>query len=83
MGSFKYYCFLVGYTVRADARINTASITAAFGLRFIPLRSARYDLVIFKEYLEQLPVQQFITILRHRKPAIAILCRRLLMWLID
>ncbi|MHC5744664.1 MAG: substrate-binding domain-containing protein [Nostoc sp.] len=73
----------MGYTVRADARINTASITAAFGLRFIPLRSARYDLVIFKEYLEQLPVQQFITILRHRKPAIAILCRRLLMWLID
>lgn len=79
----KYYCFLVGYTGMADARISKASITAAFGLRFIPLDSARYDLVIFKEYLEQLLVQQFITILGHRKRAIAILCRHLLIWLID
>ncbi|MEH2205091.1 MAG: substrate-binding domain-containing protein [Nostoc sp.] len=61
----------MGYTVRADARISTASITAAFGLRFIPLHSARYDLIILKEYLKQLLVQQFITILGHRKPAIA------------
>ncbi|QKQ74037.1 hypothetical protein FBB35_12470 [Nostoc sp. TCL240-02] len=67
----------------ADARISTASITAGFGLGFIPLHSARYDLVILKEYLEQLLVQQFITILGYRKPAIAILCRHLLMWLID
>lgn len=58
-------CFLVGYTGMADARISTASITAAFGLRFIPLHSARYDLIILKEYLEQLLVQQFITILGH------------------
>ncbi|WP_442942670.1 substrate-binding domain-containing protein [Nostoc sp.] len=35
----------------ADARISTASITAAFGLRFIPLHSAQYDLIILKEYL--------------------------------
>ena len=45
---------------------STASITAAFGLRFIPFHSARYDLVILKEYLEQLPVQQFLIILGHR-----------------
>ncbi|MHC5753355.1 hypothetical protein CDG76_27555 [Nostoc sp. 'Peltigera membranacea cyanobiont' 210A] len=66
-----------------DTRISTASVTATFGLRFIPLHSARYDLIILKEYLEQLLVQQFITILGHRKPAIAILCRYLVMWLID
>ncbi|WP_442944491.1 substrate-binding domain-containing protein [Nostoc sp.] len=67
----------------ADARISTASITAGFGLRFIPLHSARYDLIILKEYLEQSPVQQFIKIFGHQKRAIAILCRHLLMWLID
>jgi len=50
----------------ADAGISTASIAAAFGLGFIPLHQARYDLVILKEYLEQSPVQQFINILRHR-----------------
>ncbi|WP_442936393.1 substrate-binding domain-containing protein [Nostoc sp.] len=92
MGSFRYYCFLVGHTVRADARISTASITAGFGClfdhpcsltRFIPLHSARYDLVILKEYLEQSPVQQFIKIFGHQKRAIAILCRHLVMWLID
>ena len=50
----------------ADAGISTASIAAAFGLGFIPLHRARYDLVILKEYLEQSPVQQFINILGHR-----------------
>ncbi|MEH1848861.1 MAG: substrate-binding domain-containing protein [Nostoc sp.] len=44
----------------ADAGISTASIAATFGLGFIPLHSARYDLVILKEYLEEAPVQQFI-----------------------
>ncbi|MHC5746876.1 MAG: substrate-binding domain-containing protein [Nostoc sp.] len=50
----------------ADAGISTASIAAAFGLEFIPLHQARYDLVILKEYLEQSPVQQFLNILGHR-----------------
>ncbi|MBD2458197.1 helix-turn-helix domain-containing protein [Nostoc sp. FACHB-87] len=49
-----------------DAGISNASIAAAFGLGFIPLHQARYDLVILKEYLEQAPVQQFINILGHR-----------------
>ncbi|MEH2325764.1 MAG: substrate-binding domain-containing protein [Nostoc sp.] len=50
----------------ADAGISTASIAAAFGLGFIPLHRARYDLVILKEYLEEEPVKQFLSILGHR-----------------
>jgi molybdate-binding protein/DNA-binding XRE family transcriptional regulator len=49
-----------------DAGISTASIAATFGLGFIPLHHARYDLVILKEYLEQSPVQQFLSILGHQ-----------------
>ncbi|MBN3945631.1 MAG: helix-turn-helix domain-containing protein [Nostoc sp. NMS7] len=50
----------------ADAGISTASIAAAFGLGFIPLHQARYDLVIIKEYLEEEPVKQFLSILGHQ-----------------
>ncbi|MEH2193582.1 MAG: substrate-binding domain-containing protein [Nostoc sp.] len=50
----------------ADAGISTASIAAAFGLGFIPLHRARYDLVIIREYLEEEPVKQFLSILGHR-----------------
>ncbi|MEH1799208.1 MAG: substrate-binding domain-containing protein [Nostoc sp.] len=50
----------------ADVGISTASIAAAFGLGFIPLHSARYDLVIIKEYLEEEPVKQFLSILGHQ-----------------
>lgn len=50
----------------ADAGISTASIAAAFGLGFIPLHQSRYDLVILNEYLEEAPVQQFLSILGHR-----------------
>ncbi|MGH1396011.1 MAG: substrate-binding domain-containing protein [Trichormus sp.] len=50
----------------ADAGVSTASVAAAFGLGFIPLHQARYDLVILKEYLEESPVQQFLSILGHR-----------------
>ncbi|MHC5672815.1 substrate-binding domain-containing protein [Nostoc sp.] len=50
----------------ADAGISTASIATAFGLGFIPLHSARYDLVIIKEYLEEEPVKQFLSILGHQ-----------------
>lgn len=47
---------------------NVPQLKAILGfvLGFIPLPSARYDLVILKEYLEQSPVQQFIKILGHR-----------------
>ncbi|WP_104906842.1 substrate-binding domain-containing protein [Nostoc sp. 'Lobaria pulmonaria (5183) cyanobiont'] len=67
----------------ADAGISTVSITAVLRLGFILVHSARYDLAILKEYLEQSPVQQFIAILGHHKRAIAILCRHLVVWLID
>ncbi|MEH1832118.1 MAG: substrate-binding domain-containing protein [Nostoc sp.] len=50
----------------ADAGISTASIATAFGLGFIPLHQSRYDLVIFKEYLEEAPVQQLLSTLGHR-----------------
>ncbi|MEH1830099.1 helix-turn-helix domain-containing protein (plasmid) [Nostoc sp. C052] len=50
----------------ADAGISTASIAAAFGLGFIPLHRARYDLVIIKEYLQEEPVKQFLSILGHQ-----------------
>ncbi|MEH2410458.1 substrate-binding domain-containing protein [Nostoc sp.] len=50
----------------ADAGISTASIASAFGLGFIPLHRARYDLVIIKEYLEEEPVKQFLSILGHQ-----------------
>ncbi|MEH2357422.1 substrate-binding domain-containing protein [Nostoc sp.] len=50
----------------ADAGISTASIATAFGLGFIPLHRAQYDLVIIKEYLEEEPVKQFLSILGHQ-----------------
>ncbi len=50
----------------ADAGISTSSVAAAFGLGFIPLHQARYDLVILKEYLEDEPVQKFLSTLGHR-----------------
>lgn len=50
----------------ADAGISTSSVAAAFGLGFIPLHQARYDLVVLKEYLDDEPVQQFLSTLGHR-----------------
>jgi len=50
----------------ADAGISTASVATAFGLGFIPLHRAQYDLVILKEYLEETPVQQLLSTLEHR-----------------
>ncbi|MCC5604992.1 substrate-binding domain-containing protein [Nostoc favosum] len=50
----------------ADAGMSTASVATAFGLGFIPLHRSRYDLVIFKEYLEEAPVQQLLSTLGHR-----------------
>ncbi len=51
----------------ADAGVSTASVAATFGLEFISLHQARYDLVILKEYLEESPVKQFLSILGHRQ----------------
>ncbi|MEH1836542.1 MAG: substrate-binding domain-containing protein [Nostoc sp.] len=50
----------------ADVGVSTASVAAAFGLGFISLHRSRYDLVILKEYLEEIPVQQLLSTLGHR-----------------
>ncbi|MBW4597671.1 MAG: helix-turn-helix domain-containing protein [Brasilonema angustatum HA4187-MV1] len=50
----------------ADAGVSTASIATVFGLGFVPLHRARYDLVILKKYLEEAPVQQLLSTLGHR-----------------
>ncbi|WP_414553111.1 substrate-binding domain-containing protein [Anabaena sp. CCY 0017] len=50
----------------ADAGVSIASVAAVFGLGFIPLQRSRYDLVILKEYLEEVPVQQLLGTLGHR-----------------
>jgi molybdate-binding protein/DNA-binding XRE family transcriptional regulator len=51
---------------KADAGVSSASVAAAYGLDFVPLREARYDLAILKEYLEQEPVRQLLGTLDHR-----------------
>ena len=52
---------------RATAGVSTAAVAAAFGLGFIPLRRARYDLVVLKPYLEEAPLQQLLSTLGHRR----------------
>ncbi|XFA73413.1 helix-turn-helix domain-containing protein [Thermosynechococcaceae cyanobacterium Okahandja] len=47
--------------------VSTESVAAAFGLGFIPLHRSRYDLVVFKSYLEEPPVQQLLSTLGHRR----------------
>ncbi|MBH8551684.1 helix-turn-helix domain-containing protein [Nostocaceae cyanobacterium CENA357] len=49
----------------ADAGVSIASVATVFGLGFIPLHRSRYDLVILKEYLEEMPVQQLLSTLGH------------------
>jgi molybdate-binding protein/DNA-binding XRE family transcriptional regulator len=52
---------------KATAGVSTASVAAAFGLGFIPLHRARYDLVTLKPYLGEPPVQQLLSTLGHRR----------------
>lgn len=54
-------------TGQAMAGVSTASVAAAFGLEFIPLHRARYDLVVLQPYLEEAPVQQLLGTLSHRR----------------
>lgn len=54
-------------TGRASAGVSTASVAAAFGLEFIPLHRARYDLVVLQPYLKEAPVQQLLSTLGHRR----------------
>lgn len=45
---------------RAHAGVSTASVAAAFGLDFVPLRAVRYDLVVRREYLDEPAVQALL-----------------------
>jgi molybdate-binding protein/DNA-binding XRE family transcriptional regulator len=51
---------------RADAGVSTASVAAAYGLGFVPLRAVRYDLALLKDTLEHEPVRQLLGTLDHR-----------------
>jgi molybdate-binding protein/DNA-binding XRE family transcriptional regulator len=51
---------------RADAGVSSACVAAAYGLGFVPLREARYDLAFLKEHLEHAPVRQLLGTLDHR-----------------
>jgi putative molybdopterin biosynthesis protein len=51
----------------AAVGVSTASVAAAFGLEFIPLHRSRYDLVTFKSYLEEPPIQQLLSTLGHQR----------------
>lgn len=51
----------------ADAGVSAAAIANMFKLEFIPLRKSRYDLVTFKSYLKEAPVQQVLATLSHRR----------------
>ncbi|WAL62071.1 substrate-binding domain-containing protein [Thermocoleostomius sinensis] len=54
-------------TGKATTGVSTASVAAAFGLEFIPLRCSRYDLVVLRPYLDEAPVQQLLGTLGHRR----------------
>lgn len=47
--------------------VSIAAVAATFGLDFIPLHRSRYDLVLFKSYLEEAPIQQLLNTLGHRR----------------
>jgi molybdate-binding protein/DNA-binding XRE family transcriptional regulator len=51
---------------RADAGVSSACVAAAYGLDFVPLRAARYDLALIREYLDHEPVRQLLGTLDHR-----------------
>jgi len=52
---------------RADGGVSAASVAETFGLGFLPLQSAHYDLVTLKPYLENPPVQKLLATLSHHR----------------
>lgn len=48
---------------RADAGISAASVAAAYGLGFVPLRRVRYDVAFLEAYLEHEAVKQLLNAL--------------------
>lgn len=51
---------------QADVGVSSACVAATFGLDFIPLQEARYDLAVLKEYLDIESVRQLLSTLDHR-----------------
>ena len=52
---------------RTEAGVSAAAIATAFGLGFVPLQQVRYDIVVFKEYLNEALVEQLLnTLSSHR-----------------
>ena len=51
---------------QADAGVSTASVAAAYGLGFVPLRAVRYDLVVRREYLDEPAIQALLGTLDNR-----------------
>lgn len=52
---------------RAHAGVSTAAVAASYGLGFVPLQQVRYDIAIPKEYLDEAPVRQLLSMLNHRR----------------
>lgn len=52
---------------RAHAGVSTAAVAASYGLGFVPLQQVRYDIAIPKEYLEEAPLRQLLSMLNHRR----------------
>ena len=48
---------------QADAGISAASVAAAYGLGFVPLRRVRYDVAFLEDYLEHEAVKQLLNAL--------------------
>lgn len=51
---------------RADAGVSVASIASIFNLGFVPLRQVRYDIALYRDYLDEPPVRQLLNTLSHR-----------------
>lgn len=51
---------------KATTGVSIAAVAEAFGLDFISLHRSRYDLVLFKSYLDEAPIQQLLNTLGHR-----------------
>ena len=51
---------------QADVGVSTEAIALTYGLGFVPLRQVRYDLALLEEYVQQEPVRQLLSTLKHR-----------------
>lgn len=52
---------------QADVGVSTASLAAAYGLGFVPIREVRYDLAVLTATLDHEPVRQLLGTLHHNR----------------